>query len=144
MTTIAKTPPTEIETLREQLYDALDTYIQTEDVGLPAHTAAKQLITGELRLLQEIHRALYLLRSRLIIGRSSCSCGSVEGEMHAGNCTRQGVVDRITVAPVSEPVEIRGDRADEHCELAPQGCIYLALPGTKRCAQHPVPGPQED
>lgn len=132
----------QIEAARRELQRRMLYYLNR-----PQHPSdPPEQIAEELRAMQEVYRAQWFLRNMLAAGLFACQCGSVEGEVHASECVcsmshigpEPLVVTRPegwTPSPAGVPVEIR-EHVDKPCEKASEGCIYNALPGTKRCAMH--------
>lgn len=132
--------------LREEFGDSIQDYMDNEATINGADKTYLQIVHNELRLIQEIHRRMWLLRSALGVGLYACECGSFEGEFHTGECicTAANGETFICAAPAGwEPgtpppsvqVELK-DWVDKPCQMAPAGCIYSAMPDTKYCFQH--------
>lgn len=141
------------EEARKDLQNFMSDYLSTKE-GMPPelHVFANRDSTKgwtpamwELSMLQQIYRRMAYLRGLLAAGLYACACGSIEGEHHVNGCGfHPNVVRRPkgwvpTNQPAandgSGPVEIH-EHVEQKCAKASDGCIYVALPGSKFCAQH--------
>ena len=139
----------ELEKVREAFGDAIQDYVDNEATINGPDKTYQQIVHNELRLIQEIHRRMWLLRSHLGAGLYACECGSFEGEVHSSECicTLYAIETQLPLVvarpagwtpgtpPASQPVELK-DWVDKPCAQAEAGCIYNAMPGTKHCSQH--------